>query len=54
MDLSATHPRKNIATLKQFAGYFLKLGYEPYGDSLAAWRRDISDSEKVSAGRLLL
>lgn len=26
--------------------------HEPYGDSLAAWRRDISDSEKVSAGRL--
>ena len=26
--------------------------HEPYGDGLAAWRRDISDSEKVLAGRL--
>ena len=35
MDLSATHPRKNIATLKQFAGYFLKLGYSGFGGQVA-------------------
>lgn len=35
MELSATNPRKNIATLKQFAGYFLKLGYSGFGGPVA-------------------
>ncbi|GGH53177.1 head-tail adaptor protein [Frigidibacter albus] len=26
--------------------------FEPLGTKVAAWRRDVSDSEKVSAGRL--
>ncbi len=35
MDLSATHSGKNIATLRQFAGYFLKLGYSGFGGPVA-------------------